>query len=82
METLYAVWSQKNELGSEVTKKLRDEVEQKLGSKDDLFDAQIALVLGILLVMQQFTVRIYGDKHSGAMLLPKCERFDDPNNPI
>lgn len=76
MEALYAVWDEPDKLGKAVTQKLRGVVEQKLGSKDDLFDAQIAMVLGILLLMQKSAVKIYGDKEWGAMLLPKCERFE------
>ncbi len=55
------------------------DVVSKANKSDDVFDALIAAMLGLLAIKpcKDLPVKLYGDKDAGAMLLPRCEAFDD-----
>jgi predicted RNase H-like nuclease len=58
-----------------------EDIITKAENCDDIFDALIAAVLG-LLTQRPFNngalpVKLYGDRDAGAILLPVCAEFDD-----
>jgi hypothetical protein len=59
------IWEQRN-------------LKTKAEESDDVFDALIAAVLGLLAIKKcdGLKVKLYGNKDAGAMLLPECEAFD------
>jgi hypothetical protein len=51
-------------------------IRNKAIEDDNIFDALIAAVLGVLAVTNSKAVKLYGSLSAGAMLLPVTEDFD------